>query len=136
STTSLRRELMTNGFILKEDNGVRLNRPALESLRDTDLKDIGFNLGVPVLVCHGTADTRIPVQTSLDAAARSRADLVRFCLFDGASHSFRPENEHRPKLIETIVQWLRTTNRQLTTFEATRSTGQPSRNSDSPRGVF
>jgi alpha-beta hydrolase superfamily lysophospholipase len=102
----LQEQLSAFGYVLKPETSVYLRRPILESLRDTDVSHRGFNIGIPVLVCHGTKDTRIPVTTTTACMRGARADLVTAVYFNGASHSFRPELPHRNRLEQTICDWL------------------------------
>lgn len=64
-------------------------------------------MSVPLLVCHGTADTRIDCSHSR-AVARQTPDKPDFSYveFGGASHSFRPEAQHWPRLASVIAEWV------------------------------
>lgn len=109
NTDEIREELNTTGFITKPGSKVKLRKPILESLRDTDLGEDAFDLDVPLLVCHGSADVRIPVedtrQSFRDIEKKVRG--VSYTEFEGASHSFRPAEDHRQKLIELLLEWLK-----------------------------
>ena len=106
NTPQFKKQLKATGFIEKPENNVRIGRKILDSLRLTDLGDSAFNLGIPLMVCHGTDDARIPFKTSLEVFKRSpRADIL-FIEFCGASHSFRPDEQYRSHLIQRFSQWL------------------------------
>ena len=104
NTPEIRKVLETNGCILK--GRVRVGRAFLESLREIDLRDLPNEMQVPLLVCHGTADDRIPAATTRKIFSEARASSTRLKWFENASHSFRPEEVHRRPLIETIREWL------------------------------
>jgi alpha-beta hydrolase superfamily lysophospholipase len=110
NTPEASKQLDLEGFVVKPDSNVRLGRAILDSLRDTDLGERAFDLGVPLLVCHGSNDTRIPISASrhcFDAVKKKNKDKVLFAEFIGASHSFRPKKEHRKALIKLLSSWLR-----------------------------
>ena len=67
NTPELREQLRANGYILKPETNTKLGHPILDSLRDTDLGKGAFEIGLPLLVCHGTSDSRIPVRDSREA---------------------------------------------------------------------
>ncbi len=106
NTPELRRELKTKGFILKPETKVRLGAPILHSLRKTDLGLNAFALGLPLLVCHGTDDSRIPIEHSRQVFSCSEHEGVIFAEFAGASHSFRPAQEQRSSLFRLFTHWL------------------------------
>ena len=103
-----RLNLAFRGYIQKA-NGIRLGPEILYSLRDTDLGPNAFDLNLPLLVCHGTDDVRIPINTSREClAAAEHPDAVLLKEFPGASHSFRPTQVHRRPLVREIDSWLST----------------------------
>jgi len=109
NTEEIRGELERTGFVLKSESNVRLGKPILDSLRDTDLGDDAFDLGIPLLVCHGSGDVRIPVQCTRQSFEHIREKMigqVRYVEFSGASHSFRPEKQYRPRLLSFLSKWL------------------------------
>jgi pimeloyl-ACP methyl ester carboxylesterase len=101
ATEATQRELQQSGYIVK--NRVQVGRHFLESLRDTDLAPPGrvFAAKMPLLVCHGTEDERIPFSTSSSLFHQSED----FHPFPGASHSFRPEETHRGRLKRVLLDW-------------------------------
>lgn len=102
------RSLSSSGFIIKPGSKVKLGRRLLQSLRETDLGERSFDLGLPLLVCHGSKDLRIPVHASRQSFdCITDKDIARVCYaeFVGASHSFRPKRFRR-ELIELLLQWL------------------------------
>jgi putative redox protein len=104
SGVSIWAEVQSRGFIVK--NGVRVGREFLESLRDTDLaQDWRYDATVPLIVCHGTADERIPFSSSQRVFASKDSNIVKLVEFSGASHSFRPEDVHRPSLASLLSAW-------------------------------
>ncbi len=103
-TPEIHQALNRDNYLLK--NSVQVGRPFLESLRDTDLAPAGeYKSPVPLLVCHGTADERIPFETSRLLFGQNNS-LATLRIFNGASHSFRPENPHRQNLAQTMCDWL------------------------------
>lgn len=106
NTPELKSELKANGFILKPDNKVRLGPGILDSLRKTDLGPTAFSLGIPLLVCHGTDDSRIPIEHTRQVFSRCKHESVTFAEFAGASHSFRPAQEQRSRLYDLFMRWL------------------------------
>jgi dipeptidyl aminopeptidase/acylaminoacyl peptidase len=58
-----------------------------------------------MLICHGTADERIPFETTRRFVEAYGEGKVEFHGFEGASHSFRPETVFRPKLANVICAW-------------------------------
>jgi alpha-beta hydrolase superfamily lysophospholipase len=101
-----RAELRTTGYVLKPENGVRLGRPILRSLRATDLGPNAFALGVRLLVCHGTDDARIPIEHTREVFHASGEDSALLVEFPGASHSFGPAPDQRRLLFELFLHWL------------------------------
>ena len=106
NTPELKSELKANGFILKPETKVQLGSQILGSLKDTDLGLTAFSLGIPLLVCHGTDDTRIPIRHTRQVVKRCQQDRVMFAEFVGASHSFRPTQEQRSNLYDLFLRWL------------------------------
>ncbi|MDQ3741257.1 MAG: alpha/beta fold hydrolase [Actinomycetota bacterium] len=110
-TPHIARQLAERGVAEKPGSSVLLGRPILESLRTTDLGPSAFDVDVPLLVCHGTEDTRIDCSHTRElVAARNvhsagSAAAFRYEEFDGASHSFRPHAEHVQRLASTLVPW-------------------------------
>jgi pimeloyl-ACP methyl ester carboxylesterase len=100
------RELEERGVVEKPDSSVLLGRPILESLRDTDLGPDAFDVPPPLLVCHGTEDTRIDCAHTRNLVAhRAQGRGFRYVEFEGASHSFRPETSCWPRLGSAITSW-------------------------------
>lgn len=107
NTREMQSELRARGFILKAETNVRLGRRILRSLRTTDLGSTASSLGLPLLVCHGTNDERIPIEHSRQLfSASSQRERLSFVEFQGASHSFKPAPEMRPKLFRLFAHWL------------------------------
>jgi alpha-beta hydrolase superfamily lysophospholipase len=102
----IQRELGIRGVVEKPGSSVLLGRPILESLRQTDLGPDAFDIGPPLVVCHGTKDARIHcAHTRKLAAHRTEAQDFRYVEFEGASHSFRPETSCWPRLASTVTDW-------------------------------
>jgi pimeloyl-ACP methyl ester carboxylesterase len=92
--------------VQKPGSPVLLGRPILASLRDTDLGPNAFNIGVPLLVGHGTADERISCEHSQALAGQVGPNQdFTYIEFVGASHSFRPDGQ-RLRVANTVVDWL------------------------------
>jgi dipeptidyl aminopeptidase/acylaminoacyl peptidase len=106
NTPELRQELEQKGFLFKPDNNARLGREILLSLQTTDLGLNAFALGLPLLICHGTEDARIPIDHSRQVFSACRPRNSLFAEFLGASHSFKPANEHRRSLLQLFSKWL------------------------------
>ena len=85
-----------------------LGKPIIESLRTTDLGERCFDIGIPLLVCHGTSDNRPPSQshTPSEALAKSQAHRPASASSKGASHSFRPSERHWHELSDFVRVWL------------------------------
>lgn len=99
-------EIPEGGAAQKPGSAVMLGRPILKSLHDTDLGPSAFNIDVPLLVCHGTADERIPREHSQALAAQVGPGRdFTYEEIEGASHSFRPGGQ-RLHLVNTVVDWL------------------------------
>lgn len=106
NTEHIQREIAEHGFVQKPGSSVLLGRPILDSLRDTDLGPQAFDVEVPLLVCHGTKDTRIDSSHTRELVeARDRGQDFRYIEFDDASHSFRPENVHWRRLASAVSNW-------------------------------
>jgi putative redox protein len=104
NTPEIKKEIRSKEYFLKEQ--VRLGKSILESLRDTDLVS-AFELEVPLLVCHGTADVRIPITVTQEAFNHVLKSAVFFAEFQEASHSFRPKTKYWNTLINLLSLWLR-----------------------------
>lgn len=98
-------ELDTRGFI--EKNSVRIGKRFLESLARTDISPVWKRCRVPILVGHGTQDSRIPYSGTKAILRRGQLGRdVTFKRFAGATHSFRPESQHWPELNRRLCEWL------------------------------
>jgi alpha-beta hydrolase superfamily lysophospholipase len=108
NTPDIRRELAKRGVVEKPGTSILLGRGMLSSLRDTDLGPNAFKAEAPLLVCHGTADTRIDCSHSrvLMERIRSAASVPEYVEFPGASHSFRPADAYWDKLAAKVTSWL------------------------------
>ncbi len=110
NTSEFKRQLETKGYIVKPVNpevNVRVGSRFLASLRDTNLATSVLNFNIPLLVCHGTNDVRIPIQHNQPLYEQFNNDCsVKYREFVGASHSFRPEQEHRGELVSFLLEWL------------------------------
>lgn len=106
STQEIMDCLARSGVYLKPDNQVALGKTIIDALTTTDLGDRCFDIGIPLLVCHGTADSRIPIEHTLDALATSSGRQTCFREFAGASHSFKPADRHWHELSACLRGWL------------------------------
>jgi alpha-beta hydrolase superfamily lysophospholipase len=91
----------------KPDTGVLIGKRFVDALARLDLTEDVCAVGWPMLLCHGTLDTRIPFATT-KAVAHNCAKWStpgRFVPFEGASHSFRPDETHRARLGELLTGW-------------------------------
>lgn len=113
NTPEIMRELSEHGVVKKPGSSVFLGEEILESLRETDLGPRAFDLETPLLVCHGSADTRIDCASSRklkDERERRRGkrrSTFRYEEFPGASHSFRPEDHCWDRLGAIVAGWVR-----------------------------
>lgn len=110
-TPDIRRELKSRGVVEKPGSSVLLGQPILDSLQKTDLGERAFDVYSPLLVCHGSADTRIDCRHTRDLVAlqsrrRAAPDTFRYEEFRGASHSFRPDEAHWRRLASTVSRFL------------------------------
>lgn len=110
-TPDIRRELKRHGVVEKPGSSVLLGQPILDSLQKTDLGEGAFDVHSPLLVCHGSADTRIDCGHTRDLVAlrsrrRAAPDAFRYEEFPGASHSFRPDEAHWKGLASTVSTFL------------------------------
>lgn len=104
---SLSDKIEKHGVVEKPESKILLGRPILNSLRDTDLGPRAFDVDIPLLVVHGTEDSRIdPSHTREIVAEKDSKPNFAYVEFDGASHSFRPAEAHWPVLGSTITKWL------------------------------
>jgi alpha-beta hydrolase superfamily lysophospholipase len=105
-TPEIKSEVSSKGYFLK--NEVRVGQGMLDSLRTTDLGTTALDCHVPLLACHGTSDSRIPVSTTREAFECVAKSAVRFVEFKNASHSFQPKQQHWDRLADVIAKWLGT----------------------------
>lgn len=99
-------EAKTRGVVEKPGSDVLLGPRILESLRETDLGPTAFDLKVPLLVCHGTADSRVDYTHTEELVARiDQESNFQHIPFEGASHSFRPAESCWGKLGDDLVTW-------------------------------
>jgi alpha-beta hydrolase superfamily lysophospholipase len=95
------------------DGSALMGREVLDYLRSTDCGEHALKVfveaGAPVLLCHGTADTRIPHATTeraVEAAGGERPSALSMWLFAGASHLFRPAEQHHAALRDATAAWV------------------------------
>jgi pimeloyl-ACP methyl ester carboxylesterase len=94
-----------NTIVIKPGTSVVLGRPILESLRTTNLcEDVG-RLTFPVLMVHGSSDSRIPFERSSELQERFKHGIELKRLED-ASHSFEPRDPHWASLQSTIRDFI------------------------------
>lgn len=68
------------------------------------VEDAAARVRVPWLLVHGTADTVVPLDDSLDALARARPGIAELVQLEGADHVFSgPALE---EMSEIVVDWL------------------------------
>lgn len=101
-----RDQLRRRGYFVKPGTMVKIGSRMSTDLARTDLTESAFDPGVPVLVCHGTSDARIPFSESTRLVRMNPTARIRFVQFEGASHSFRPESTYRPRLHKLIAEWV------------------------------
>ena len=96
------------GFFEKESTGIRVGRVLLDSLREFEFGEAAFRYPVPTLVCYGSNDQRIDPNLTRDVVRRCKS-LNKHLIenrVEGASHSFKPTEEHWKQLAETITTWM------------------------------
>jgi len=101
----LQRQLRETEAVTKPGSRVLLGQAILGSLEVADVTEDVRALRAPLLVCHGSKDQRIPLASTRRALSHVQ-DSVQLEVFKGASHSFRPEKEHRPRLGNVVCEWL------------------------------
>jgi hypothetical protein len=108
NTTEVKRDLHRDGYLLKA--GLRVGPTIIEDLRATNLVPQMKSLNRPVLVVHGTEDSRIPL-----SSARENCKWFRHLSFreiSGAQHSFKGYSHHRGTVLATTCDWLSQTLKQ------------------------
>lgn len=105
-TATCRQQLQQTGILVKAENGVRIGQRLLIDLRRLDLHKSALRSPWPYLICHGTADQRIPISETLDLLRQHPNARTTFQRIPGASHSFKPEERHRDRLYRQITRWL------------------------------
>lgn len=108
NTPEIQTQLEDHGVIQKPGSYQLVGRGMLEALRDTDLGLDAFDPGIPLLVCHGTGDTRVECWHSRELVTHRR-ELRDFGYLEikDASHSFRPGESHWDVVAATIATWFR-----------------------------
>ncbi len=91
------------GYVQKPGSSIVLGEAILDSLRVTDLLEETGSLNMPILVCHGTNDDRIPIQHTRDLV--NHLPNADFQVFDGASHSYNPADKYREQVLHSIQNW-------------------------------
>lgn len=99
----LYKDIELTGYVQKPGSAVVLGEAILNSLRVTDLLEEAGSLNMPILVCHGTNDERIPIQHTRDLV--KYLPNVDFQEIDGASHSYYPINKHRKQVMDSLKNW-------------------------------
>lgn len=108
NTPQIAEQLARQGVAAKPGSSVLLGRRILDSLRTTDLGPSAFDVSAPLLVCHGTNDTRIDCSHSrklADARRKGSDENFSYREIPGASHSFRPDAEHWRHLASIVASW-------------------------------
>ncbi len=123
-------ELQLHGYITKPESSVKIGWGMIKSLCETDLGSSIRDFGIPMLICHGSADTRIPIKTTRDIWASVRKPSL--LEFKGASHSFRPEDSYWVSLISETIDWLQRPNSRIDSVHRVLS---PNAQRDLPRGI-
>ncbi len=106
ATEHIQRELRAQGFFRK--GNVCVGGHFLESLQNTEISGLTLRkCRMPILILHGTEDARIPYMGTRAMSRDQRLGKnLTFLAFRGASHSFRPEDTHRPRVYATICKWI------------------------------
>lgn len=100
-------EIKREGVALKPGTEVRLGLAALEALAETDLGEDAFDIDIPLFVCHGTNDTRIPLTHTEQLLRSVDKPSFKYVPFAGASHSFRPDETYWDVLGAATSLWFR-----------------------------
>lgn len=98
------KRVKSQGVVEKPGSSLLLGREVLQSLRQTDLGPRAFEVGIPLLVCQGTEDARIAC-AQIRQLYRPRSDDFRYIELNGASHSFRPPDNHWPRIANMVSAW-------------------------------
>lgn len=106
NTSKINESIHRYGYFTKPNSDMLIGRQMFEDLRTTDLGPNCFQLGHPLLVCHGTHDSRIPIRFTDDCFGASRGDNITYRRISGASHSFQPAKQHRWQVCREVSTWL------------------------------
>ena len=89
----------------KPGSNVLLSYPILDCLQ-ADLSSDLSELDEQLLVLHGTDDSRIPVDSSRALFAERSLSRCKYVELQGASHSFRPDDQNWAKVSEHLLNWI------------------------------
>lgn len=107
NSAEVRDSIRRFGFFEKESTGIRVGKALLDSLREVDFGETAFRQSIPTLVCYGTKDQRIDPKLTQEVV--SRCKKLNKHLFEnrleGATHSFKPTEDHWKRLSETVTDW-------------------------------
>lgn len=96
--------------LMWEKPGCLLTTKFLEDVRRIgSTADRACRISVPWLLVHGDADTLVPLEDSRDAFVRARQPK-QLVVFEGCDHIWEPG--FTPRMVETVVGWLKATSPQ------------------------
>lgn len=98
-------EIRATGRYTKPGSSIPIGEQNLIDLRDTDLGPNCFNVPCPLLVLHGSADTRIPIDHTEEALAHAAFRLT-YVRLEGASHSLRPSELYWHRVSTALTDWI------------------------------
>ena len=104
-TEQFRTAIEEDREVQKPGSQILLGKSILESIRDTDLGENSFELTKPLLVIHGTEDTRIDIAYSDQAVKKNKISGVEYHRIEGATHSFRPPEQNWQVVAQTLTKW-------------------------------
>ena len=96
------------GYFEKELTGIRVGRALLESLRRVEFGESEFKNPTPTLVCYGSNDQRIDPNLTREVVGKCKGvnKNLSESRIEGATHSFKPTEDHWEGLFTTVVGWM------------------------------
>jgi len=103
ATANIRTAIASQGFYPKA--GLRLGAQMLADLSRCSLERLAPSLESPVLLVHGTGDSRISWKTTTRFKNLFRS--AETTIINGADHSFKQKRQHRDVVLKQTAAWLK-----------------------------